>query len=125
MGTKSAKISMWGKLSFMLFHITIVLIEVIDVRSTENSIQIPSSGRINVYLDSSKQTGAWSATCKQCFKNINIHLNVSVPGGIYTDLESEKGYFKNKIYEDYNDLETRWVAEANWTYRRQFSSTLQ
>ncbi|XP_022913917.2 beta-mannosidase [Onthophagus taurus] len=45
-------------------------------------------------------------------------LNANVPGGIYTDL------MENKILEDvffgFRDVETRWVAQNNWTYFRNF-----
>lgn len=49
----------------------------------------------------------------------NYHnLKVSIPGGIYTDLE-RNGVIQNVFYED-NDVATRWVAKNNWTYFKSF-----
>jgi beta-mannosidase len=46
------------------------------------------------------------------------NLKATVPGGIYTDLMNNK--IIGDIFYGNNDTETRWVAEASWTYKREF-----
>ena len=50
----------------------------------------------------------------------NITVPASVPGGVYTDLR-QAGVLAQDIYYRFNDLEYRWVAKEDWTYRGVFT----
>ena len=52
---------------------------------------------------------------------LDFSVPAEVPGGIYSDLDAYGGIFKNSIYNDYNDVETRWVGRTNWTFSREFN----
>lgn len=43
-----------------------------------------------------------------------------MPGSIYTDLRTAGVLNKGHIFDNYNDLEYRWVAYDNWTFTREF-----
>src|SRR5207244_3262238 len=48
----------------------------------------------------------------------SISINASVPGDVYSSLFSA-GRIPNP-YLGYNDVDLRWIAMQNWTYRRIF-----
>lgn len=45
-----------------------------------------------------------------------------MPGSIYTDLRTAGVLNKGHIFDNYNDLEYRWVAYDNWTFTREFDA---
>ncbi|KAI4469189.1 beta-mannosidase [Holotrichia oblita] len=45
-------------------------------------------------------------------------LNVTVPGGVYSDLMNNK--IINDIFYGSNDVDSRWAAQRNWTYSTTF-----
>ena len=52
---------------------------------------------------------------------LQIHVNASVPGGVYTDLAKAGVIFPvDELYYRFNDVNTRWVAYENWNYTTTF-----
>ena len=49
-------------------------------------------------------------------------LEVTVPGSVYTDLQ-QAGVLTGDLLYRFNDVEYRWVALTNWTYRLTFPLT--
>ena len=49
-------------------------------------------------------------------------LEVTVPGSVYTDLQ-HAGVLTGDLLYRFNDVEYRWVALTNWTYRLTFPLT--
>ncbi|KAJ6642485.1 Beta-mannosidase, partial [Pseudolycoriella hygida] len=55
-----------------------------------------------------------------CRKQRYTRVPAEIPGGIYSDLDAAGNVFRNPIYFDYNDVETRWVGRSDWSYSREF-----
>lgn len=51
--------------------------------------------------------------------NSSIVCGASVPGGIYTDLQSA-GKFSGPLYWRFNDIDLAWVGMENWIYEKTF-----
>lgn len=52
------------------------------------------------------------------FVKIDINIPATVPGGIYSDLQSAK--IIDDIYFRFNDIKHRWVANETWIYNLNF-----
>lgn len=50
-------------------------------------------------------------------------LDLSVPTGVYSDLENAN--LTESVLFSYNDIKLRWIAGENWTYSLKFEMTSQ
>lgn len=55
----------------------------------------------------------------QRLSNVGIHLvNQTIPSGVYSALENAG--ITPSVFDGYNDINLRWIAHDNWTYKIRF-----
>ncbi|KAJ6635884.1 Beta-mannosidase, partial [Pseudolycoriella hygida] len=99
--------------------IRLVLLLTISYVFEVKCAKVIKSGIEQLNLNANRESRLWTAIGSNGTQEFSVPAQV--PGGIYSDLDAFGGIFKNQIYHDYNDVETRWVGRTNWTFSRQFS----
>ncbi|XP_037028038.1 beta-mannosidase-like [Bradysia coprophila] len=103
---------MMGRTIFSIFMLTIICS--LEVKCAK----VVKSGIEQLSLNANRDSRLWTAIGNNGTQEFRVPAQV--PGGIYSDLDAFGGIFRNQIYHDYNDVETRWVGRTDWTFTREF-----
>ena len=99
-----------------------------NINSNNVIIQNLGSNRNqNNQNDNNQKSDFWIVSNENKSITIKDPNLVIVPGSIYSDLQrahilsiNDTNKVSNNLYQDFNDITTRWVAYQNWTYERSF-----